>query len=156
MSNFSSIVHGFFCHGFMVTHTPAKPIVQLHHIPHCHSNDLRPLSSPGHGPSPLHFLLLFASLGNFLFMSAPFPVPFNSPYQGPPFMAWPALLWIVANALKQWSVSVCGGAGPAIKHLVRTDYNLCVTLCTVGTFLHPICVCLHSHISWSMGSVSSQ
>lgn len=56
---------------FMVLHTPAKPIVQLHHIPHCHGDDLQPLSRPG----PLHFLLLFASPGNFLFMSGPFPVP---------------------------------------------------------------------------------
>ena len=67
------------CYDFMIPHTPAKPIVQLHHIPHRHGDDLRPLSRPG----PLHFLLLFASPGNFLFMSGPFPVPFNGPYQGP-------------------------------------------------------------------------
>lgn len=83
MSNFSSIVRAFFsffsCYDFMIPHTPAKPIVRLHHIPHRHGDDLRPLSRPG----PLHFLLLFASPGNFLFMSGPFPAPFNGPYQGP-------------------------------------------------------------------------
>lgn len=69
-SNFSSIV-SFSAMIFMILHTPAKPIVQFHHIPHRQGDDLQPLSRP----SPLRFLLLFASLGNFLFMSGPFPVP---------------------------------------------------------------------------------
>lgn len=63
---------------FMFLHTPAKPIVQLHPIPPHHGDDLQPLSRPG----PLHFLLLFTSPGNFLFMSGPVSCSPNGPYQG--------------------------------------------------------------------------
>lgn len=54
-------------------------------------------------PDPLHFLFLFVSPGNFLFVSGSFPVPFNSTNQEPPFMAWPALLWKAANGSETMS-----------------------------------------------------
>lgn len=120
-SNFSSIVPALFSpviFFFMVPRTPAKPIVQLHPIPPHHGDDLQPLSRPG----PLYFLLLFASPGNFLFMSGPASCSPNGPYQGPSLTAWPALLWMGANALKQWENWICGWAVSAITQFGENSW----------------------------------
>lgn len=85
------------------------------------------INSPAHFISCCHSLLLETSClcqPHFLF-------PLTAPYQDPPRTAWPALLWIVANAPKQWAVWIRGWAGPAIK---RRGKTVCTTVFNWGAW----------------------
>ncbi len=66
---------------WILLHTPVKAIVSLYYIPHRYSNALQPSSTL----IPPHFLLLFVSSGNFLFVSCPlFPVSPGIQVKAPP------------------------------------------------------------------------
>lgn len=71
---------------------------------------------PAHSISCCYSLLLETSC----LCRAHFLFPLTARIRAHRLAAWPALLWIVANALKQWGVWICGWVGPAIKHLVKT------------------------------------
>lgn len=125
MSNFSSIVRAFFFFFFMLI------LWSRTHLPSPLSNSITFLiatvttfdlyQGPAHSISCCYSLLLETSC----LCRARFLLPLTARIRAHRLAAWPALLWIVANALKQWGVWICGWLGPAIKHLVKT-------VCVVG------------------------